>query len=239
MACNSRSGFIECLSPTKSIQKIKDQYKDKESPLEYYFKSCLKGSTDKEKEDEYQEIQNNFIRSCSGYCVISYLLGIGDRHLDNILVFPTGKLFHIDFGFILGYEPSNVLTKFQRIPPLQITNEMVAVIQGGKGKEGEGYKKFLNYCFSAYNILRNNSNLIISLFYLMIDANIEYISKNPGTDPIKSFKNLENKFLLDKSIEEGWYELKKVIEENQGAGWLRDQLHGYGNMLRDFKGYFF
>lgn len=239
MACNSKSGFIECVTPTKSIQKVKDMYKGVESPLEFYFKTFLKGSNDKEKEEEYQEIQNNFIRSCSGYCVISYLLGIGDRHLDNILISPSGKLFHIDFGFILGHEPTHILNKIQRIPPLQITNEMVAVIQGGKGKEGEGYKKFLNYCYSAYNILRKNANLIISLLYLMMDANIDCISKNPNTNAMRSFKDLEKKFLLEKSIEEGCYELQKVIEENQGAGWLRDKIHEYGNMYRDIKGYFF
>ena len=29
--------------------------------------------------------------------VRSFLLGIGDRHLDNLMLSTSGKLFHVDF----------------------------------------------------------------------------------------------------------------------------------------------
>lgn len=83
-------------------------------------------------------VMDNYIKSCAGYCVITYLLGIGDRHLDNLLLsddgmicvklrkrnnvadrIASGKLFHVDFGFILGRDPKPFP------PPMKLCKEMV------------------------------------------------------------------------------------------------------------------
>jgi phosphatidylinositol 3-kinase len=37
----------------------------------------------------------NFVRSNAGYAIISYLLDMGDRHLENLLLTKDGKLLHI------------------------------------------------------------------------------------------------------------------------------------------------
>jgi phosphatidylinositol 3-kinase len=88
---------------------------------------------------------DTYIKSCAGYCVITYILGIGDRHLDNLLLRQSGHLFHIDFGYILGRDPKPLP------PPMKLCKEMVEAMGGNQSAE---YKRFREYCFNAYLILR-------------------------------------------------------------------------------------
>jgi len=43
-----------------------------------------------------KETMDTYVKSCAGYCVITYLLGVGDRHLDNLLLAPDGKSFILE-----------------------------------------------------------------------------------------------------------------------------------------------
>nr|CAH8838556.1 unnamed protein product [Trichobilharzia regenti] len=66
-----------------------------------------------------KDVMETYIRSCAGYCVITYLLGVGDRHMENLLLTVDGHLFHIDFSFILGADPKPMA------PEVRLTRAMI------------------------------------------------------------------------------------------------------------------
>jgi DNA-dependent protein kinase catalytic subunit len=64
-------------------------------------------------------IKTQFIKSIAVFSAASYLLGIGDRHLENFLVDTTdGEVFGIDFGIAFG---SNVQLSIPELIPFRLT----------------------------------------------------------------------------------------------------------------------
>ena len=113
--------------------------------------------------------------SCAGYSVVTYIMGIGDRHNDNIMVKYSGHLFHIDFGKFLGDAQKFGSIKRDRVP-FVLTPDMVYVINGGD-KMTRKFHTFVDLCCQAFNSLRQSGNLILTLFALMASSGIPGVTK--------------------------------------------------------------
>ncbi|KAI7891262.1 kinase-like domain-containing protein [Mucor mucedo] len=150
------------------------------------------------------KVMETYTRSCAGYCVITYLLGVGDRHLDNLLLSPDGHLFHVDFGFILGRDPKPFP------PPMKLCKEMIEAMGGA---DSQHYMNFQQYCYTAFITLRRNANLILNLFALMVDANIPDIK----IEPDKAVMKVQEKFRLDLSEEAAIAHFRGLISESVNA----------------------
>ncbi|CAK9002937.1 Phosphatidylinositol 3-kinase catalytic subunit type 3 (PI3-kinase type 3) (PI3K type 3) (PtdIns-3-kinase type 3) (Phosphoinositide-3-kinase class 3) [Durusdinium trenchii] len=163
----------------------------------------------------YDEMVSKFIKSCAGYCMCTYVLCVGDRHLDNIMIRSTGELFHIDFGYILGNDPRS-----WAVHPIRLTRDMIDTM-GGRGSKG--FDKFVSHCCQAYRVLRSNSGLILNLLYLMKDSKID----NLFNDLDAVLKIVHERFELDRSDEsaEIWLLDKLNKCEDTFMTTLSDALH--------------
>ena len=74
--------------------------------------------------DEEEKCRERFIKSSAAYTVISYVLGVGDRHLDNLLMKSNGDFFHVDYGFMFGQDPTIDLNKLQVLDLKKQNKEM-------------------------------------------------------------------------------------------------------------------
>lgn len=131
-----------------------------------------------QSETELNKAIEEFTLSCAGYCVATYVLGIADRHSDNIMVKKTGQLFHVDFGHILGHFKEKFGFRRERVP-FVLTNDFVHVINKGQTKKGGQaveFQRFQNYCEQAFLVLRRHGGLILSLFAMMISTGLPELS---------------------------------------------------------------
>ncbi|XP_061758731.1 phosphatidylinositol 4,5-bisphosphate 3-kinase catalytic subunit gamma isoform [Nerophis ophidion] len=108
-----------------------------------------------------------FVKSCAGYCVATYVLGIGDRHNDNIMITDQGNLFHIDFGHILGNRKHFLGVSRERVP-FVLTPDFLYVMGRVKGRSSLYFQCFRDTCVRAYLALRSHSGLLVTLFSLML-----------------------------------------------------------------------
>ncbi|KAI8905510.1 kinase-like domain-containing protein [Gorgonomyces haynaldii] len=97
-----------------------------------------------------------FARSLGVMSMIGHILGLGDRHLDNILLdIQTGEIIHIDFNVCFDKG------KRLRVPetvPFRLTQNLVHCL-GFTGVEG----KFRIACEHALSVMQQSSEMLIVL----------------------------------------------------------------------------
>jgi phosphatidylinositol 3-kinase len=187
------------------------------------------------------DVIGNYIKSCAGYCVITYLLastnptyfvcgtccmpltsillqGVGDRHLDNLLLHHTGRFFHCDYSFILGNDPKKYL-------PVRITEDMIFGM-GGRGSDN--YAKFLSLTGATFLALRQPGNVcfLLSLVRSMVPSCLPDLASAPE-DVILSIRG---RLRLDLSEHAAVSFMEKLIETSLSSKmWLAvDAIHSLG-----------
>ena len=193
LATSKSDGFVEFVPNSKTIYDI---IRSKQMKDYFFYELSNKNEATLNKKLE------SYINSCAGYCVVTFLLGIGDRHLENLMIDKNGRLFHIDFGYILGRDPKPMP------PPIKLCKEMVECM-GGKGSKN--FLDFQQKCVNAYWVLRENARVIVNMFYLMIDSGL------PELNNIDNLKKLHEKFVPQKNKQEAANYILDNLKESVDA----------------------
>ncbi|KAF8322549.1 phosphatidylinositol 3-kinase [Clavulina sp. PMI_390] len=212
LATGSLEGMVQFV-PSKTIAAIVSEHGSLLNYLRVHFPD--EGSVG--TYGVMSSVIDTFVRSCAGYCVVTYILGVGDRHLDNLLVAPDGHFFHVDFGYILGRDPKPFP------PPVKVCKEMV---DGMGGAQSAHYNRFKNFCFTAFTILRKRANLILNLVALMVDANI------PDIKHRDVHQQITEKFRLDLTEEEAIKNFENLLNETSYFTVVFDRIHDLAQYWR-------
>uniref|UniRef100_A0A2C9K7Y0 phosphatidylinositol 3-kinase n=1 Tax=Biomphalaria glabrata TaxID=6526 RepID=A0A2C9K7Y0_BIOGL len=203
LATGPKRGIIELITESETLRKIQVNYGLTGSFKDRPIKEWLQKHNPTEL--EYKRAVENFTRSCAGYCVATYVLGVCDRHNDNIMLKQSGHMFHIDFSKFLGDAQMFGSFKRDRVP-FVLTSDMGYVINDG-GKQGHNFQHFVDLCCQAFNILRNHADLFRSLFILMIRSGI------PGVNE-RAVQYVQNALLPGQTDAQATATFTRMIEES-------------------------
>uniref|UniRef100_A0A8C3LLQ3 Phosphatidylinositol 4,5-bisphosphate 3-kinase catalytic subunit delta isoform n=1 Tax=Chrysolophus pictus TaxID=9089 RepID=A0A8C3LLQ3_CHRPC len=212
LSTGDKTGLIEVVMHSDTIANIQLNKSNMAATAAFNKDALLNWLKSKNPGDALEQAIEEFTLACAGYCVATYVLGIGDRHSDNIMIRETGQLFHIDFGHFLG----NFKTKFginrERVPFI-LTYDFVHVIQQGKTNNSEKFERFRGYCEKAYMILRRHGPLFLHLFALMKAAGLPELSCS------KDIQYLKDSLALGKTDEEALKHFRLKFNEALRESW--------------------
>lgn len=109
-----------------------------------------------------------YSRSVAAMSMVGHILGLGDRHLDNILMdFSSGDVVHIDYN--VCFDKGQRL-KVPEIVPFRLTQTIEAAL-GLTGIEGT----FRTNCEAVVSVLRKNKDILLMLLEVFVwDPLIEW-----------------------------------------------------------------
>ncbi len=202
---SSNSGFIEIVQNTCTLREILANG----TISNYLYKSNVSKTV--------MEINSNYSASLAFWTVVTYLLGVGDRHLENIMIRDDGVLFHIDYGFVFGEDTTSSYVRLD-------TN----LIEGLGGNSM--YEPFKEKCCDIFCKLRDNFDLIYSC--LMRLTVLDPPIKNYNTTFMENFGI--NRFLLGQSDKEARELFGNIMDVSRNTllRQARDMIHSTMSNIR-------
>ena len=180
--------------------------------------------------DKLAQAIETFTNSCAGYCVATFILGIGDRHPNNIMVTEDGQIFHIDFGHFLGHYKKKFGINRERVPFVLPDDFIYAISNGSDNpQKSKQFEMFQETCGKAYMALRKHANLLITLFTMMLPTgkfsllvSISKLFLVTGITELQSINDvgyLRKTLAVEKTDKEALAYFQNMFSDAYGGGW--------------------
>lgn len=153
----------------------------------------------------FEAARTQFIESSAAYAVVSYILQAKDRHNGNIMVDNTGKIIHIDFGYIFGISPGGNMG-FESAA-FKLSYEMTELLDPGNTRKSVHFIRFQELCVKGYLASRTVAESIIATVEMMLPSKLPCFSRG---DPVQS---LRERFHLEMSDQEAAKFMKSLIHD--------------------------
>eukprot|EP01084_Bolivina_argentea_P180495 311843_1 len=166
-------GIIELIPNCQTLKDITDKY------VKHKNKNMIA-----------DDVMNNIVATCAGSFMAAYIMGIRDRHFDNILVNDEGTIFHIDFGYMLGEKVSGIDTS-----KIAITGDLAKLM-------GDKWNPFVEISVQCWVILRENHQELLDF------AKVAFSFLYPA-EVVQEF--LKETLMLHLSVEDGRNKINKRL----------------------------
>jgi phosphatidylinositol 4-kinase len=216
-------GTIEVLTDATSIDGLK---KSPGFPAEGGLRAYFEQTYGPPESKPFKEAQKNFMQSLAAYSLVSYLLGLKDRHNGNIMIDTRGHLIFIDFGFAMGMAPGHEFS-FEKAP-FKLTQEYVQVMGG---TSSECYKEFERLFVAGLQESRKNAQIALGLVEIMMyKSNYPCFSgwRYGGERAIKRFEKRLFLHTRDDQVKRRALGLIRKSNGNFGT-WLYDAFQHWSN----------
>ena len=202
LCTGNQQGMLEMVTNAETLASI--HVKEGGAISQFFSKVAIKNWIDKNKTNvSFDEAIENFLLSNVAYCLATFVLGIGDRHNDNIMIKKNGELFHIDFGHFLGHFKYKMGIKRERAP-FVFTRQFQSVLGDDNSELFKEFKKKLQ---RGYIILRKNKEAIVTLLRILLCTGIPELNE-------KSLKYLEGTLAMKKNDAEALVYLDKQLADS-------------------------
>ena len=167
-------------------------------------------------------MRERMVSSCAGACLLAFTMGLGDRHLENILVTHNGYVVHVDFGYVFGDDPKHAAT------PMRITEDMVDAMGG---RDSVTFQSFVHRTQKGYESMRLHS----SFWYHQLSAEF-YIFQDQSRPTKRIRDHILDRFVPGEWDSEASLHIQTVVHRAVEHSWLQlfsDLTHSASNRFDD------